>query len=220
MISSTPPAKTSAAFMFPIEGDRWIMTAGSQDGKYPPADEAGLLEFLRTLPVPDVYNIISQCEPLSEIMTYRYPSSLRRHYHKLKRFPEGYLVMGDAFASFNPIYGQGMTASAMQSRALDEILQTPGLQSIWKPCFERIARVIDIPWELTVREDFRLPHTQGEKLPFTDLINAYLGVSHRDPVVYTKFLHVMNLMSPSTSLMTPEMLWRVLVSPFIHSLVP
>lgn len=215
MISASAPAETSGAFLFPIEDNRWIMTAGGQAGNYPPTDQAGLLEFVRNMPVPDVYNIISKSEPLSEIMTYRYPSSLRHDYHRLTRFPEGYLVMGDAIASFNPVYGQGMTSSAMQSRVLDETLQKPSQQSVWKPYFKRVASVIDLLWDLTVREDFRFPHTRGTKLPFTDLINAYVVKVHqatqRDPVVYAQFLRAMNLMAPISSLLTPEMLWRVLI---------
>lgn len=215
MISPSAPAETSGAFLFPIEDDRWIMTVGGQAGVYPPTDHAGLLEFVRNMPVPDVYNIISKAKPLGEVVTYRYPSSLRHDYHKLTRFPEGYLVMGDAVASFNPVYGQGMTSAAMQSRVLDETLSESGLPNLWKPYFQRIARVIDIPWELTVREDFRYPHTQGTKLPLTDLINAYVVKVHQatqhDTVVYGQFLRVMNLMEPATSLMTPGMLWRVLI---------
>ncbi len=215
MISASAPAETGGAFLFPVEDDRWIMTAGGQAGNYPPTDAAGLLEFVRKMPVQDVYNVISKAEPLSDVITYRYPSSLRHDYHKLARFPEGYLVMGDAVASFNPIYGQGMTSSAMQSRALDETLQKPGGQSLWKSYFKRVARVTDLLWELTVREDFRFPLTQGTKLPFTDLINAYVVKVHqatqRDPVVYAQFLRAMNLMAPTSSLMTPEMLWRVLI---------
>lgn len=215
MISPSAPAETGGVFLFPIENGRWIMTAGGQAGFYPPTDHAGLLEYVRNMPVPDVYNIVSKAEPLGDVVTYRYPSSLRHDYHKLTHFPEGYLVMGDAVASFNPIYGQGMTSAAMQSRVLDETLSESGLPNLWKPYFQRISHVIDLPWELTVREDFRYLHTQGTKLPLTDLINAYVVKVHqatqRDTVVYDQFLRVMNLMEPATSLMTPEMLWRVLI---------
>lgn len=215
MISPTAPAEKHGTFLFPVEGNRWIMTSAGYIGDHPPTDEAGLLEFIRSLPAPDVYNIVSNTEPLTEIVTYKYPASLRRHYEKLNRFPEGFLVIGDAVASFNPIYGQGMTSSAMQTRALKDILDRhSSLQGLWKSFFRQAARVVDIPWQLAVGEDFRYPETEGKKAPLTDMINAYVERVHkatqRDPVVYGQFLRVMNLMDPPASLMSPRIIWRIL----------
>jgi len=215
MISPTAPTEKHGTFLFPIEGDRWILTAGGYVGDHPPSDEAGLLEYIRTLPAPDIYDIITNTEPLTEIVTYKYPTSLRRSYEKLTRFPEGYLVIGDAVASFNPIYGQGMTSAAMQTRALDNALQQSNLQGVWKLYFKQVAKVVDMPWQLAVGEDFRYPETEGVKPPFTDMINAYVEKVHkatqRDPVVYAQFLRVLNLMAPPASLMTPGIMWRVLM---------
>jgi 2-polyprenyl-6-methoxyphenol hydroxylase-like FAD-dependent oxidoreductase len=216
MIFPAAPVEKHGAILFPIEGERWIMTAGGYVGDYPPADEANLLEYIRTLSAPDIFNIISKSEPLTEIITYKYPASLRRHYEKLKRFPEGFLVIGDAVASFNPIYGQGMTSAAMQTRVLKDLLQQmPNLQGLWKSFFKRAAKVVDMPWQLAVGEDFRYPETEGKKPPFIDMINAYVEKVHKvtqhDPVVYAQFLKVMNLMDPPTSLMSPRIMWRVLI---------
>ena len=215
MISPTAPFEKHGTFLFPIEDDRWIMTSGGYVGNHPPADEAGLLEFVRSLPAPDIFNIISKTEPLTEIITYKYPASLRRHYEKLTRFPEGYFVIGDAVASFNPIYGQGMTSAAMQTRVLDNVLrQHTNLSGIWRAYFKHVAKVVDIPWQLAVGEDFRYPETEGVKPPLTDFLNAYVEKVHkatqRDPVVYAQFLRVMNLMASPASLMSPGIMWRVL----------
>ncbi len=71
-----------------------------------------------------------------------------------------------------------------------------------------------MPWQLTVGEDFCYPETNGKKAAGTNLINAYASkarlATQRDRVVYGAFLKVMNLMAPSTSLMRPDILWRVL----------
>ena len=72
--------------------------------------------------------------------------------------------IGDAFASFNPIYGQGMTSAAMQAQVLDEILKKrSSLQGFWRPFFQQAAKVVNIPWQLAVGEDFRYPETEGKK---------------------------------------------------------
>ncbi len=215
MISPTPPTQKRMTFLFPVENDRWIVSAGGWLGDHPPTDESAYLEFIRRLPVPDIYDVVSRAEPLSDVFTYKFPSSLRRRYEKLTSFPEGYLVLGDAIASFNPIYGQGMTSAVMQVKVLDEFLrQQSALTGLWQPFFQRIAKVVDMPWQIAACEDFRYPDTVGKKPPLTDLTNAYLAKVHRatrhDTVVYAQFLRVMNLMAPPTSLMHPQIAWRVL----------
>lgn len=212
MIAPTPPAK-SGTFLFPIEGDRWIVTSGGMHGVEPPTDEAGFLEYIRNLPVPDIYNIISHAEPLSDITPHKFPFSLRRHYEKMKRFPAGLLVLGDAAASFNPIYGQGMSAAAMQAAALQKLLQKQGnTPTLWRSFFKQAAKIVDMPWQIAVGEDFRWAETEGPKPPGADLINRYTAYLHRvmeeDVVVGEQFLRVVHLMAAPPSLMSPRMLWR------------
>ena len=215
MVSPTPPHDKRSGLIFPIEGDRWIVTLGGWAGDHAPADEQGFLDFARSLAAPDIYNIISRAEPLSDIITHKFPASLRRHYEQMKRFPDGYLVMGDAICSFNPIYGQGMTSAALQVAALGKLLgQRQGnLAGLAQAFFQQAAKVVDIPWQLAVGEDFRYPTTEGKKAPGTDLINAYVTqvhkATHYDTIVYAQFLKVMNLMEPPTSLFKPQILWRV-----------
>lgn len=215
MIAPDAPHGKRTGLIFPIEGDRWICTLGGWAGDHAPLDEAGFLEFARSLPAPDVYDMIRKLEPISEIYPYKLPGSLRRHYEKLRRFPIGYLVLGDAICSFNPVYGQGMTSAAMQAAALDQLLgEGIALPHLWQRFFKAAAAVVDIPWQLAVGEDFRFAETEGQKPAGVDFINRYVNrvhrASHHDPVVYTAFLQVMNLMAPPTSLFHPRILWRVL----------
>lgn len=213
----TPEAPRESRFggMFPVEGDRWIVSLGGWAGDHAPTDEQGFLEYARSLPMPEIYALITQAEPLSDIIPHKFPSSLRRHYERLTRFPEGYLVLGDAVCSFNPTYGQGMTSAAMQAAALDELLtlRAGRLDGLAPVFFKRAAQVIDTPWQLAVGEDFRFPDTTGPKPPGVDLLNRYVAAVHRatlvDPVVGAAFIQVMNLLAPPSSLLTPGMALRV-----------
>ena len=212
-VSARPDKRSGLAF--PVEGDRWIALLAGMHGDYPPTDEQGFLDYARSLAVPDFYNLVSKLEPLSEIMSHRLPSSLRRHYEHMQRFPGGYLVLGDAVCSFNPVYGQGMTSAAMQAEALDKLLaERHTLNALAPVYFKHIAKIVDIPWQMATGEDFRFAETEGKKPAGTDFVNAYGArvhrATHHDPVVLGEFLKVMNLVQPPASLFHPRVVWRVL----------
>jgi flavin-dependent dehydrogenase len=216
-ITPEAPRERRAGGAFPIEEDRWLVTLGGWAGDHSPPDEPGFLEFAKNLPAPDIYHLISRNEPLSEIVTHKFPSSLRRRYDRMRRFPEGYLVMGDAACSFNPLYGQGMSVAALQAADLDQLLherfdRQEGLQGIAKPFFQRAAKSIQNPWEIAVGEDFRFPETVGKRSPATSFINGYMDwihrATHHDQDVCHAFVRVMNLLAPPRSLFRPWILWR------------
>jgi 2-polyprenyl-6-methoxyphenol hydroxylase-like FAD-dependent oxidoreductase len=213
----TPKAPEQQRFggMFPIEGDRWVITAGGWHGDAAPMDAEGFEAYVKALPMPELYDIISKSEPLTDIMPYKFTSSLRRHYENLKRFPQAYLVLGDAVSSFNPTYGQGMSSASMQAAELDKILtKKVSNADLAKTFFKAVAKVVETPWSLAVGEDFRYPQTEGPKPPAIGFINKYVGRVHRasltDEVVCKAFLKVMSLLEPPTSLFHPRILWRVM----------
>jgi 2-polyprenyl-6-methoxyphenol hydroxylase-like FAD-dependent oxidoreductase len=217
-----PPATRRGGFALAQEDGRWIVTVAGWGGDHAPREEAGFLEFARSLPAPDIYEMIIRNEPLSDIIAHEVPTNLRRHYEKMNRFPEGYLVLGDAVSSFNPVYGQGMSSAALQTAELDNVLQEREGSSdsrayakpLWKRFFKRAAKVVDNPWQLAVGADFNYATTQGKKQPGTDLINAYITrlmkVSNHDAAVCLALMKVMNLLEPPASLFQPGILRRVI----------
>jgi len=85
-------------------------------------------------------------------------------------FPEGFLVIGDALCTFNPIYAQGMSVAALQAKVLDEILservaQSCGLERIAFSFFPKAADLNSTPWNLAAAFDFAFPQTRGERPP-------------------------------------------------------
>lgn len=85
---------------------------------------------------------------------YGFPYSQRRHYERLNRFSEGFLAFGDAICGFHPIYGQGMTAAALEAPSLERCLRD-GTDGLANRFFSSITPVFDSAWELTTGEDLR-----------------------------------------------------------------
>ena len=211
VIASQAP-RTRYAAILGAEGNRWVITLAGMLGDYPPDEEQAWNDYAASLPTPDALTLVQGRPLLAPISSYRFPANQRRMYEKMKRFPAGYLVLGDAVCSFNPIYGQGMSAAAMEATALDEGLA--GDDPIAERFYARTRKIVDIPWTIATGEDFRYPQVQGKRPPGSGLINGYLNRVHRaasaDPVVALRFFEVINLLAPPTALIQPKIMGRVL----------
>jgi 2-polyprenyl-6-methoxyphenol hydroxylase-like FAD-dependent oxidoreductase len=217
-VISQPPEKRGALIL-PLEGGRWIVTQIGMHGDHPPTDEHAYLEFAKSLPVPDVYEAIRKAEPLTEIVRYGFPNGLRRHYELLRRFPDGLLVLGDAFCSFNPIYGQGMSTSAMYTEALDHLLQDRAAAGhstadLWKTFFPLAAAIANTPWQLATTEDLRYEETEGLRIAALPFMHWYTRhaqtAAGRDSFVTERLYEIMHLLRAPTSLFAPGIIKRVI----------
>lgn len=211
VVASCLPNWRAAAMLAP-DADRWMVTLGGMLGDEAPNDDAGFLEFARSLPTPRIHDVLRDAEPLTEPIPHHFPANQRRRYEKLARFPDGYLVFGDALCSFNPIYGQGMTVSCMEAIALRDCLEA-GPQGLARRFFTAAARLIDTPWQITVGSDLQHPLVVGSRSARTRFLNWYVSKFYRageaDPVLAKTFIEVANLMRPPSALMSPAMLARV-----------
>lgn len=210
------PVSTKSGVIFRVEGNRWIVTLMGALGDYPPTDDAGFVEFARQLDNPAVHEWLRQATPLTAAVPYRYPSHLRRHYGKLSRFPKGLLVLGDALCSFNPIYGQGMTAGALEALALQESLRScQSCPERLSPLFFRLAdEAVHGSWATATGADFLHPRTEGERPWDIGFRNWYLerllAATGRDAEVTTAFYEVLHSLRKPGVLFSPGILARVL----------
>jgi 2-polyprenyl-6-methoxyphenol hydroxylase-like FAD-dependent oxidoreductase len=194
------------------EGDRWVVSLGGYLGDQSPADEAGFIAFARSLQKPEIFDVIKDAEPLSPLTSYRFDANLRRRYEALSRFPDGFVVVGDALCSFNPAYGQGMSVACVEALALRDCLEA-GAAGLARRFFRSAGRLIDIPWQIAVGADLQHPRVQGERTTKVRFINWYIAkfyqAAQRDPVLTARFLEVANLMRQPPSLLDPRMAVRV-----------
>lgn len=217
-VQVAPPEITRGGTLFPLEGNRWICTLAGTGGDYPPTDERGFMEFAHSLRTPLLYKTIQDAKPLTAITGYRATENRRRHYEKLSRQPENFLILGDAACTFNPVYGQGMTTAALGAMALEKCLReqrngnTIGLAQRFQ---KKLAKANATPWLLATGQDLRVRGTEGGTPGLTTrLTHRYmdraLPLSTRDTAVRQTFLEVFHMLKPSTALFRPGIALRVL----------
>jgi 2-polyprenyl-6-methoxyphenol hydroxylase-like FAD-dependent oxidoreductase len=216
-IQAAPPDQTRAGIAFPVEGDRWIVTVCGGGGDYAPVEEGPFLEFVRSLPDPQLYDLVRQSEPLGPIVGYRRMENRWRHYEDMERRPEGFVVLGDAACAFNPVYGQGLTIAALGALALRDCLRDsvrPGLPSRFQ---RRLAEVIRVPWTLATAEDVRYRGAEGAKPGMADrvmqwYVDQVMAVSTYDRRVRKALLRVFTMTHGPQVLFHPRVLGAVLAS--------
>jgi 2-polyprenyl-6-methoxyphenol hydroxylase-like FAD-dependent oxidoreductase len=171
---------------------------------------------------PDhVMSALWSAEPLREVAQYRTPSSRWRRYDKMRRFPAGLVVFGDAIASFDPIYGQGMTVAALQAVALEHCLRQ-GPDDLAARYFRAAAKPIGVAWKLAVGGDLAVPEVEGPRSLSTRLTNKYVDMvqsaAETNTVVARRFLRVAGFHDSPASLMFPSFALRVAATNCRHAL--
>jgi hypothetical protein len=201
-----------------IEGNVFHLSLGGRFGDYPPADEQGFLAFPKSLYTSKLYDLIKDAERVTGITTHRFPTSLRRHYERLQAFPEGFLVLGDAISSFNPIYGQGMSSAALQVQALQNLLNeraqgTGRLDGSAPTFFAQAAEIVTTLWTLAANADFAYPQTTGERPPDLEEGARYFialeALCAKDVQVQILVMEVINLAKPLSALSEEPLRSRV-----------
>jgi len=215
LVTPRLPQDRRMGVISPIEGDRWMVTAGGWLGQFPEADADSFLRFMRDLPVPDIHDVIATAEPLSPVRRFALSGGLRRRYDRLTRFPAGFFVLGDAVCSFNPIYSQGMSVCSMQVMAFAERFGDFVAGRIDAPAlFARAIEATRTSWEQARSGDERFPEVRGAGIARSRWRDAYFDAlvqaSHDDRTVTLALLRANNLMADAPSLTAPGMVLRTL----------
>lgn len=218
MLTSRPPTFPRTGYLFPIEDRRWMVTVMGAAGQHPPTDEPGFTDFVQSLRSPVIAEAVAGAEPVTGVRVHRGTSNRQWHFERMPRWPERFVVLGDAVSAFNPIYGQGMTVAANAAEVLDDCLRAQrrrcpegDLDGLACRFQRQLARRNADPWVLSTGEDLRFPTTTGTEATAAlraqhRYLDRVVTAATRDPVVADAYVRALGMLERPTALFRPRVL--------------
>ncbi|MFE9687637.1 NAD(P)/FAD-dependent oxidoreductase [Streptomyces sp. NPDC006285] len=154
-----------SAVIAPIENGLWMATLGGIKGSEPTRNAADFIPFALGLRHPLIGQLLYGLEPVSDVTLTRSTGNRRHYYEKARTWPDGLIVLGDAIATFNPVYGQGMSVAALGARALHQELHKSG--SLTAGLARRVQRAaatsVEAAWTPATTQDIHYTTAHGQK---------------------------------------------------------
>lgn len=217
-VTTPGPGRTARIGGFtPIEGSRWTMLVSGYADDRPTREPADYHRRCEQDFPSEFGEVANTAERAGEVMTYHQADSRRRDFHLLDRFPARLVAAGDAVASFNPVYGQGMTSAILHASCLSEYLRAnPDLSRHARAYFTDVQVVVDAAWQVSTLADLALPHVDG---PYPKGYKAIswvgaliLKASITNQAVNRELSRVTTMLAHPGSLARPGLLLRALLA--------
>ncbi|WP_328859353.1 FAD-dependent oxidoreductase [Streptomyces sp. NBC_00306] len=206
------PVPGQTATIEPVEGGRWLVTLSGTRGGEPTNNPDEFEKFARSIRHPVVGELISTTTPLDQTVTVtRSTVNRRRYFEKAKSWPDGFVVIGDAVATYNPLYGQGMSVAAQGLIKLRNEVRLQGLAAhgLARAAQRALAGPAAMAWELATSQDILYPGAVGQPPRAgagvaTRYVNRLMRTATGRPAVCAAFLDVITLSKPATAWGHPD----------------
>ncbi|MFE0171173.1 NAD(P)/FAD-dependent oxidoreductase [Streptomyces sp. NPDC059002] len=214
---TSAPDVARGGVILAVERDRWTCSLIGYGDQLPPKDDAGFLEFAKSLGNPHIAERIERRTSQETVHRYSNADTRWYAYHSCADWPQRLLAVGDSVCVFNPVFGQGLTVAALEADLLHRTLarrraRTQGLDGLSRAYQRGVARILRAPWTLSSNSDLMWhPSHQPLSARFAHWYNGHLfEVAVRDARVWRRFVRVINMVSPPTILFHPTVLAKVL----------
>ncbi|MEU9124404.1 NAD(P)-binding protein [Streptomyces sp. NPDC048506] len=198
-----------------IENKALHVTLHGANGTQLPHSDDDFLSFAKTLRGP-VADTIASLTPTSAVRRYARTVNRKIAYHRLARWPDGLIALGDSVCTFNPAYGQGMTVAALEARLLEQMLgnrhaRTPLDGQAFQ---KRLARLTASSWLMATTPDRAWQQSQPWPVKAGNwFMNRLIDTVPHDPQLYTAFSGLFHMTAGPLTLADPRLLSRVLIGP-------
>lgn len=214
-----------SASILPVEGGRWIVTQTGTRAGEPTGEPGDFTDFALRLRHPLVGEVISRLEPLTGVTISRSTRNTRRYFEQVRSWPERFVVLGDALAAFNPLYGHGMSVAAQAALVLRDLASARGIDAprLARRVQRALAEPVGAAWDLAVGQDVFYPEVRGAAPNLRDRILAryvdrLVGTSCGSLAMVRDLTDVTSLQAPLTSLVRPRVLLGAARGPLLPPL--
>ncbi|GHP00896.1 hypothetical protein KSF_109430 [Reticulibacter mediterranei] len=198
--TTTPPRQTGVVMS--VEKGMVVGLAGDD----PPEDDEAFRHFIEHLPDPAIREAIRDVSPISKIYGYRHTENRWCHFESLRHWPEGFIVVGDAVCTFNPLYGQGMTVAALQIQLLDACLHASWTRGrgFTRRFQRKVAQALALPWIMATATEARRTHWLVQRY-----LDTLITLLPTNPNVWRIFLEVVHMVRSPRALLDPSIVFTV-----------
>jgi 2-polyprenyl-6-methoxyphenol hydroxylase-like FAD-dependent oxidoreductase len=138
----------------------------------------------------------------------------------MKRWPDGFTVLGDAVAAYNPVYGHGLTVAAQSAIAMRNVLHSDYI--LHPGTARRLQRAASRPvaaaWDLAVGQDALYPGASATPPTAVErflarFVDRAVDTGARNPRAMGALLDVMSMEKPASRLFSLDMLVPMFFGP-------
>jgi 2-polyprenyl-6-methoxyphenol hydroxylase-like FAD-dependent oxidoreductase len=188
------PDGSRGALVSPLNADRWHVSVSGTSSDTPPRSLGEVQTFVANLSDPTIGNVLAGGDATGAPHLFRKPSATWRHHEALPSPLVGLMPVGDAFASLNPLYGQGVSVAVWQASELAEALRPQtGVGRTTIMYLARAAGVAQVAWSVAALAS---PEPSPES---RDALTRLEAISMRvagDPVLHRRYVRVWHLLDP------------------------
>lgn len=209
LVFPTPP-QTRGGLASPV--DRATVNVSLNGGAHdmPPRTNEEFGAYARSLEDPVIAELMASATPVAVPTVFRRMFAFWRHFEEMTVRPAGFLPIGDAFATLNPLFGQGMSVAAKQGAALAEVARASALEDVdelTRRYVGEAAAVVQQAWELGTLVDSR---TGWSRVVSDRHAAMRLGrLLADDPDLHRTYVAIWHLLEPATALESPTVLHQL-----------
>jgi hypothetical protein len=213
LIGGHPSTNTFSGVLSPIENGVAEVLLYGLGGKYPTIKQEEYIKEVAQLSDPLIAEVMKELEPITTPRGFQVDELIRQRFDKMKNWPSGLLVLGDAICHVDPIFGQGITMAAIEVEMLEECIKEQQINP--RSNFElyvlsRIQDAIEPGWWLNCAADLSWPGVEyvGEPLKGIEFASKYIQLYLKHATIQQNMEQYGMYWAVNTLLFSPRMLFN------------